>query len=114
IDSRVGSWSVPRIRELIVEEDVERVAKKVWTRSGFPMPSGGFSVNSVWLNFYHLMSVSRKLPKENEARLAFPWILWQIWKARNSFCFEKWTKDAELIFSKASNEATMWLNMSLI
>ena len=90
------------------------VAKKVWTRSGFPMPSGGFSVNSVWLNFYHLMSVSRKLPKENEARLAFPWILWQIWKARNSFCFEQWTKDAELIFSKASNEATMWLNMSLI
>ena len=60
------------------------------------------------------MSVSRKLPKENESRLAFPWIMWQIWKARNSFCFEQWTKDAELIFSKASNEATMWLNMSLI
>lgn len=85
----------------------------MWTRSRFPLPAGGFSVNSVWLNFYHLMSVSKKLPQENEARLSFPWILWQILIARNSFCFEQRMMDEEFIFSKASEEATMWLNLIL-
>lgn len=60
------------------------VARRVWARSRFPLPAGGFSTNSVWLNFYHLISASKKLPQENEVRLSFPWILWQLWKARNS------------------------------
>ena len=59
------------------------------------------------------MSVSKKLPQENEAHLSFPWILWQIWKARNSFCFEQRLMDDEFIFSKAPEEATMWSNLSL-
>ncbi|KAF3485909.1 hypothetical protein F2Q69_00055707 [Brassica cretica] len=59
------------------------------------------------------MSVSKKLPQENEARLSFPWILWQILIARNSFCFEQRMMDEEFIFSKASEEATMWLNLIL-
>lgn len=90
------------------------VAKKVWTRSRFPLPTGGFSTNSVWLNFYHLMSVSKKLPQEHGSCLSFPWILWQLWKARNSLCFERKMMDEVFICSEASDEAAMLLNLQLI
>lgn len=89
------------------------VAKKVWERARIPLPSGGFSVSSVWLNFYHLFTVRKKLPQENEVRLSFPWILWQLWKARNSFCFEHRRMDDREIFSKASDEAAAWLSLQL-
>lgn len=76
------------------------VAKRVWERSRIPLLNGGFSVSSVWLNIYHLFTVSKKLPQENEVRLSFPWILWQLWKARNSFCFEERRMDDRDIFPK--------------
>ncbi|KAF3594373.1 hypothetical protein DY000_02024908 [Brassica cretica] len=88
-------------------------AKEAWSLSQTPLPPGGFSMSSVWLNFYHLMSVSKKLPPDNPSRLSFPWILWHLWKARNSLCFEQVQYDGSSIFNKASEESTIWLNAQL-
>ena len=89
-------------------------AKEAWSLSQFPLPPGGFSRSSVWLNFYHLMSVSKKLSPENASRLSFPWILWHIWKARNSFCFEHVQYSGSSIFNKASEESAIWLSSQLL
>ena len=48
IDSRVGSWSVPRIRELIVEEDVERVLQTPIDLARHDQKMWGFSRNGIY------------------------------------------------------------------
>lgn len=90
------------------------VSKDVWIQSGFPLPPGGFSINSVWLNFYHLMTMSKKPSLDGSVKLSFPWLLWHIWKARNAFCYEKIQYDSSLILSKALEEASIWLNLQLL
>ena len=85
-------------------------ARETWQRSGFPLPPGGFSRSSVFLNFYHLITESRKQNSSVETRRRFPWILWQIWKARNAFCFENTRAEAEVIFNKAQEDTSSWFH----
>lgn len=90
------------------------VAKEVWTLSGIPLLPGGFSVSSVWLNFYHLLALSKKFPLEGSSHMSFPWLLWHIWKSCNAFCYEKIQYDSSSISSKAIEEASTWLDLQLL
>ncbi|CAF1814087.1 unnamed protein product [Brassica oleracea] len=60
---------------------------------------------------YHLLANSKKHSLNPKIRLAFPWILWQIWKARNLFCFEQRRLNAEAVIDKAMEEAAVWLHL---
>lgn len=86
-------------------------AKAVWNASNFPLPPAGWSSNSVFLNIHYLLSCSHKQNIGPSIRLAFPWILWQIWKARNKFCFEQVRPLPTEVLSKAMDEALVWLNL---
>lgn len=90
------------------------VAKEAWERSQIPLPPGGFSRSSVWLNFFHLLSVSKRHSSEGSIRLSFPWVLWHIWKARNIFCYEKIHLDGATVLSRAMEEASTWFNLQLL
>ncbi|XP_048598085.1 uncharacterized protein LOC125578967 [Brassica napus] len=87
------------------------LAKEVWERSAFPLPHAGFSTSSTFLNMYHLLANSKKPSLNPKIRLAFPWILWQIWMARNLFCFEQRRLNAEAVIDKAMEEAAVWLHL---
>ncbi|KAG2288502.1 hypothetical protein Bca52824_048106 [Brassica carinata] len=87
------------------------VAKETWDRAQIPLPSAGFSHNSVLLNLYHVLSVSKNQRIGQSERLRFPWILWHLWKARNIFCFEQKRFSAANIFSKAAEESSIWFNL---
>lgn len=88
-----------------------QTAKEVWEASRFPLPQAGWSLNSVFLNLHHLISTSQKQSIGASVRLSFPWLLWQIWKARNKLCFEQVQSTATDIVSKATEEAVVWLNL---
>ncbi|KAG2328286.1 hypothetical protein Bca52824_011014 [Brassica carinata] len=62
-------------------------ACEVWRLSGFPLPPVGFSLNSVVLNFQHLIHYSRSQTIPQHICLMFPWVLWHIWKGRNELIF---------------------------
>ena len=85
-------------------------ARETWQRSRFPFPSSGFSHDCVFLNFHHLIAESRKQNVSTDTKRRFPWILWQIWKAINAFCFERTSMTAELIFGKAEDDSTSWFH----
>lgn len=85
-----------------------RFAQDVWALSSVPMPPSGSWSTSVFLNLYHLIACSKKSDQNPEAGLIFPWILWHIWKARNSFCFEHIRLDPAVILDKATVEAEIW------
>lgn len=59
-------------------------AKEVWERSAIPLPCSGFSMNSVFLNIHHLLVCSKNSHIAKNLRFSIPWLLWLIWKARNS------------------------------
>lgn len=86
-------------------------AKEVWQASYFLSPPVGWSTNSVFLNIHYLISCSQKQSIGESVRLAFPWILWQIWKARNKFCFEQVRPVTSVLVSTAMDEAVVWLKL---
>ncbi|CAN6910082.1 unnamed protein product, partial [Brassica oleracea] len=47
-----------------------------------------------------------------EARLSFPWILWHIWKARNSALFEHVRLDSSSVYSRAMEEYEIWRGLN--
>ncbi|KAF3524063.1 hypothetical protein F2Q69_00047240 [Brassica cretica] len=71
----------------------------------------GFSKNSVFLNMYHLLEMSRKSPKDSDT-ISFPLILWHLWKARNSLAFEKIHYSSVSVLSKARAEAAVWFELN--
>ncbi|KAF3522414.1 hypothetical protein F2Q69_00048727 [Brassica cretica] len=86
-------------------------AQDVWITSGISSPPAGWSHTSVFLNLHYLFAQSQSHNLGIVARLSFPWLLWQIWKARNKFCFEKVLPVASDIVSLAMDEATAWLKL---
>lgn len=87
------------------------MAKDTWERSSIKLPVAGFSQNSVFLNMYHLLEMSRKSPKDSNT-ISFPWILWHLWKARNSLAFEKIHYSSVSVLSKARAEAAVWFELN--
>ena len=89
-----------------------RFAQEVWSLSGIPPPTAGYSQTSMFLNLFHLLKCSRNPSLPLGVRLAFPWVLWHIWKARNGFIFEHVRMEPSLVLSRAMEEAGMWLTVN--
>lgn len=87
------------------------VAARVWELVSVLRPTSGFSRMSVFLNLHHLLKCSKNMRLPPQVRLAFPWILWHLWKARNAFCFEQVHLSPDLILARALEEADVWLNL---
>ncbi|CAH2061360.1 unnamed protein product [Thlaspi arvense] len=66
----------------------------------------------MFLNIYHLLLTSGKQTIPQEISLAFPWILWKLWKARNSLIFKNVRMEPQEIVSKALDEADGWLRIN--
>lgn len=86
-------------------------AKEVWERSGIQLPQNGFSRTSVFLNVYHLIFANGRRPKHTQNR-AFPWVLWEIWKARNALVFENVQTSPSTVATKAIEEADEWFDVN--
>lgn len=89
-------------------------AKKVWERSVIPLPSSGLSLNFVFLNIHHLIACTKNRLIASNLRLYIPWILWLIWKARNSWVFEKKHWEPTAIVVRAREEAEIWSRVNQV
>lgn len=84
-------------------------ARQTWELANIPLPPAGFSGNSVFLNMFYLLSVMKNNRLEKQTRQAVPWILWQIWKARNSQMFKATTVPPRQTAIIAYDEAENWI-----
>ncbi|XP_013654011.2 uncharacterized protein LOC106358754 [Brassica napus] len=64
------------------------VAKQIWAESNFPHPEPGFDPSSVYSNIFYVLKTRRNNLIPEKIRRSGPWIIWSIWKNRNSFLFE--------------------------
>lgn len=85
-------------------------AKKIWSIAPFEMGieySGLIDLKDVWLN---LCGSTCLPPTGVVAGQLAPWIIWQIWSARNQLCFEGKFISEEETLTKALSQAREWLN----
>lgn len=85
-------------------------AQKIWSTAPFATGSecsGLIDLNDVWLS---LCGKTCLPPSGISAGQLAPWILWQIWYARNQLCFEGKVLSAEETLTKAVSQAREWLN----
>lgn len=84
------------------------MALQAWTAAELPSPRSGFSQSSTVINIHHMLACIGKKSIEPHIHRAFPWTLWNIWKARNSFVFQNSRISAEGLAKKARDECEKW------
>lgn len=84
------------------------LARQVWALSGFPHPLNGYHETSVYVNFSYILETWRSNVECTENTKRFPWILWYLWKNRNSLLFEEFLYDGDQTWKKAFDEANLW------
>ncbi|CAA7023581.1 unnamed protein product [Microthlaspi erraticum] len=79
-------------------------ARQAWALSPIPTPSEHFPTDALYSNMAHLFW---NLP-DNDDMLIFPWLLWFIWKARNSKVFSNDDHNPQDVLESAIMEARAW------
>ena len=64
------------------------IARQTWANSCFSHPPNGFDSSSVYSNIFYVLNTRNNLLIPEHIRRSGPWIIWSIWKNRNSFLFE--------------------------
>ncbi|KAG7567399.1 Ribonuclease H domain [Arabidopsis thaliana x Arabidopsis arenosa] len=103
----------------VAEETVSHVlfgcslAAQVWDTIGLPFPTQGFS-DVIGENIGHVLSLMAKSELPIHLRQAIPWILWGIWKARNSTLYADRVNDHNVLIASAIEEAEEWTQQNNI
>lgn len=84
------------------------LARKCWALANIPSLRSGFSQFSLYQNMAYLLKLSKNARFEIETTRCWPWILWYLWKNRNTFIFEGKYFEAEEIIKKAKDETDAW------
>ena len=64
------------------------IARQTWANSNFPHPPHGFDPSSVYSNIFYVLKTRINTLVPEQIRRKGPWLIWSIWKNRNSFLFE--------------------------
>ncbi|KAL1210712.1 putative mitochondrial protein [Cardamine amara subsp. amara] len=84
------------------------IARQIWALSRFPVPFEGFDSLSAHSNLFYLFQTEKKFDIPQDIRRLFPWILWRLWKNRNSFLFDNKSFHPLDTIKKIEEEAEEW------
>ena len=83
-------------------------AQDVLNSLEYPLPPTRFSKTSVFLNLHYLMEGVKSSTPDSSLRRMFSWILWHLWKARNTLLFERHKLSTKSITSKIKEDTKIW------
>jgi len=84
------------------------IARQIWALSDYPSPEFGFDKGSVFSNINHLLINRDNRNWPSLLKKKFPWIIWRIWKNRNSLFFEGNQFLASDTISKIDDDVQEW------
>ncbi|KAF8111881.1 hypothetical protein N665_0071s0020 [Sinapis alba] len=88
------------------------VAVEAWRIAQIPPPRGGVSPKSTFLNLHYMVACTKKRNAELGNFKTFPWILWNLWKARNDLVFQNSRSLASSCVDKSVQEANIWFQVN--
>lgn len=77
--------------------------------SNFPILEEGFNQISVFENFHYLLRIRKNVEVLLEIRRNFPWILWIVWRNRNTFVIKGKSYEPNITMEKISEDVHQWL-----
>ncbi|EOA29076.1 hypothetical protein CARUB_v10025338mg [Capsella rubella] len=84
-----------------------QLAQQVWSVSGLPVPDNGFFPTTVEnMEFCFMVMSQSEVPLQS--RQAIPWLLWEIWKARNDLVFAQRVSDPHILWVSAKDDMLEW------
>ncbi|KAG7536410.1 Reverse transcriptase domain [Arabidopsis suecica] len=88
------------------------LAASVWQLTNLPLPEQGFTI-SITENIAFTLRLMENASLAANMRAAIPWLLWGIWKARNSTLFAGQANDPNILIASALEEAEEWSQQHL-
>ncbi|KAG7551546.1 Reverse transcriptase zinc-binding domain [Arabidopsis thaliana x Arabidopsis arenosa] len=89
------------------------LAASVWQISALPLPAHGFTA-SIDENILYVINLMANTTLPANMRDSIPWLLWGLWKARNSTIFAGQASNPNILIASALEEAEEWIQQSLI
>ncbi|KAG7593406.1 Reverse transcriptase domain [Arabidopsis thaliana x Arabidopsis arenosa] len=89
------------------------LAAAVWHLTTLPHPDQGFGV-SITVNIQHVLSMMERADLPSTTTAAIPWLLWEIWKARNSTLYAGKANDPNFVLVTALEASDEWLKQQVI
>lgn len=83
-------------------------ARLTWALSLIPAPKPGEWSESLYTNFHWVLNFHRDHSQKEELAKLIPWIMWRLWKTRNSLIFNGIPADAHDLLRKAAMDAEEW------
>ncbi|XP_010451797.1 PREDICTED: uncharacterized protein LOC104733977 [Camelina sativa] len=84
------------------------VARQAFALANIPSLNGGFYNEDVEKNWEHLLVVMQDEAVPNAISSVIPWLLWGIWKHRNTLLFQGKLGDIRDLVSKAREDCCQW------
>lgn len=84
------------------------IARQVWALANVPSPLNGFDEVSHYSNFHFLFSLGSNKMCSHQVVKAMPWLVWFLWKNRNSLLFDGKQANMLDLVAKTFEEAEMW------
>ncbi|XP_010424126.1 PREDICTED: uncharacterized protein LOC104709170 [Camelina sativa] len=84
------------------------VARQAFALANIPSPVGDFSITEVDKNWEHLLTVMQDDEVPCMVRAAIPWVLWGIWKHRNTVVFQGKNGNIRDLITKAFEDSNQW------
>lgn len=79
-----------------------------WIASKVPLLPQGFTF-SLEENMEYFSNLMEQERSERMLKQSIPWVLWSIWKNRNSILIEGQQRDLSVLMHHASEEAEQWI-----
>ncbi|KAG7553190.1 Reverse transcriptase zinc-binding domain [Arabidopsis thaliana x Arabidopsis arenosa] len=90
------------------------LSRQIWALSGLPLPDGGFDPRSIYQNLFHVILMCKNSKVPVEVRRSPPWILWSLWKNRNSLFFEGLVSTPKDILLKFKEDSAEWFQAQVL
>lgn len=87
---------------------------QIWALSSLPLPEDGFDPRSIYQNLHHVLLMCKNFRVPIEVRRSPPWILWSLWKNRNSLFFEGLVSSPIDILQKFKEDSQEWFQAQVI
>ncbi|CAG7876774.1 unnamed protein product [Brassica rapa] len=104
LEVNTGRWNRELVYETFAPGDADRIMLLQPMMNREDSIIWGFTKNGI----YSTRSVMNNSRLEMSSRRAVPWVLWQIWKARNSVAFTNTSLSPRQAVMTAFEEAELW------
>lgn len=88
-------------------------AQQLWIIAMAPSPTMGVSTILEY-NLSYVLDLMTDSELTWDVKMAIPWVLWHVWKNRNSILFAQKQEALSSVIQKAFEEATLWREVNKI